>query len=114
MTCINIYCSHSTILCEIFDSAKSSWKRLENIKSSGFVLLNEGPPIFASGAFHWFTYSQQIFAFNINSDKWELIDLPEQLITDDKTNFYLKKPLVQYQGKLALLRYARGEDKVEM
>ncbi|WRX27000.1 F-box domain - like 10 [Theobroma cacao] len=101
-----------TIICEIFDSEKGAWKRLENIKSSGFVLLSEAPPVFASGAFHWFTFSQQIFAFDINSEKWELIDLPENFT--DETTFYLKKALVQYEGKLALLRYAMDVDKVEI
>ncbi|KAJ4845304.1 hypothetical protein Tsubulata_037768 [Turnera subulata] len=100
---------HFLVLSEIFDSASGDWKRSNDIKLPMLDFLNDGLPILANGAIHWLTNSGMILAFDVRSEQWELIALPE-VVGDRQDSCY--KKLAKYEGRLAILN--GSVDKVEI
>ncbi|GMQ06004.1 hypothetical protein CsSME_00050769 [Camellia sinensis var. sinensis] len=89
--------------CEIFDSDLWAWRKLNDVLLPPRVIFINQPTVVASGAIHWLTSNDQVFAFDINSETYSTFPLPEPIITEEDEFHYRDKQLTVYKGRLAFI-----------
>ncbi|KAK9274932.1 hypothetical protein L1049_022187 [Liquidambar formosana] len=86
--------------CEIFDSKIWAWKQSKEVGLQ-CALLGHEPAVLASGAIHWLTTDDHVFAFDPEEERWSMFPLPRPIH---------EKKLVEYKGKLALINMTRDKN----
>ncbi|GMN53035.1 hypothetical protein TIFTF001_022175 [Ficus carica] len=97
---------YTNIRCEIFDSTTWKWKLLpENYIKLPFCesLATHEPSVSASGFFYCPTTRRRLIAFDWEKETWEVFGLPQPFCEDRSVQ------LVEYEGRLGLIRTARSE-----
>nr|CAB3481671.1 unnamed protein product [Digitaria exilis]CAB3483749.1 unnamed protein product [Digitaria exilis] len=91
---------HDMLHCEVFDSRRFAWRRAPDVPIVS--LPSSTPAVRAHGAMHWLRLgAQDVFAFDLESEAWRLIALPQEL---DETRYHWAcKQLSAVAGRLCLL-----------
>ncbi|KAL6008289.1 hypothetical protein ACLOJK_033795 [Asimina triloba] len=104
--------------CEMFSSSSWSWKQLQNVYVPDTyvpyqdtyiceqTILLPNPGLFIRRAFHWLTTADFIFSFDIDSEKWFTIPLPNDHEVKNIDGLHRARArIVEYGDKLGLVYY---------
>lgn len=102
---------YNNVRCEIFDSETWAWRQLDNIRlPCGVLLTGTKPGVSASGKVNWLLTNNQIFAFDLGKESFEIITLPSPISEYSNNSIQI----VEYEGRLGLICVEKDEECTEL
>ncbi|XP_047959990.1 uncharacterized protein LOC125205249 [Salvia hispanica] len=109
---VRLYSLGSQLHCEIFDSERWRWEKIDNSPLYGEIVINCSPSVTTAGRFvHWLTLNDSVLTLDVEKRRFRCSALPGCLPMCRWT----LPALVEYEGELGFMcQVEEKEDRSEM
>ncbi|KAG9457765.1 hypothetical protein H6P81_002273 [Aristolochia fimbriata] len=94
-----------SLLCHVFDSEASSWRRFYTTLNDEFTHMNKNQVVFANDSLHWLTkWSRYVLVLDLDNEAWSKIRLPHEIVNVLDTKIYL----LELEGSLSVVQILKN------